>query len=120
MSAPRKIIIIANPTAGRRKVILVDKAAAMLRERGVDVEVWHTTRPGDGEPLARRAVEQRPDIVVAAGGDGTINEVVNGFFDGDRPLKKDAVLGFLLGYPDLFWFVHNCLCDVLDELFHGA
>lgn len=73
-----KVVIIANPTAGRRKVAVVDKAAAMLRERGAEVEVRHTRRRGDGEVLAREAVIEKPDIVVAAGGDGTINEVAHG------------------------------------------
>lgn len=43
-----------------------------------DVALLETTRPGHAAELARRAVNGGCDLVVAAGGDGTINEVVNG------------------------------------------
>ncbi len=74
---PQRILIIHNPAAGGRGG---RGAAALARLRGLgcDLEVRATARRGDAEALARAAVSQGFDRVVAAGGDGTINEVVNG------------------------------------------
>ncbi len=53
-------------------------AALVWRERGWSVDLTPTTAPGDASRLAREAATQHYDLVVAAGGDGTINEVING------------------------------------------
>lgn len=50
-----------------------------------------TAGPRDAERLAREAVRQGADVIVAVGGDGTIHEVVNGFFEADgRPVAPDG------------------------------
>jgi diacylglycerol kinase (ATP) len=72
-------VFILNPyanrgTAGRRK----DEAMAALRKAGLDVELRVTERPGHGTELAYRAVLDGHSSVIAAGGDGSISEVVNG------------------------------------------
>jgi YegS/Rv2252/BmrU family lipid kinase len=54
-----------------------------------------TSGPGDATRLAREAVEAGIDTVVAVGGDGTTNEVVNGFFDGDRARTTTTALAVL-------------------------
>ena len=67
--------IIVNPKAGS-----VDEQTALGETLGrlPDTEVHHTERAGHAEELARDAVRQGVEQVVAAGGDGTLNEVVNG------------------------------------------
>ncbi|MDO3378993.1 diacylglycerol/lipid kinase family protein [Geoalkalibacter halelectricus] len=82
----RNIIVIANPTAGRRGPQRIEQAVTALRRRGACVDLWYTQRRGDGLDLCRQAIERRPDAVVAAGGDGTINEVINGLAGSDIPL----------------------------------
>lgn len=67
--------VILNPHAG--SVEDVKHVEAALQRLG-DVKLLTTERPGDGLNIAREAVEQGCEFVVAAGGDGTINEVVNG------------------------------------------
>jgi len=73
------VTIVYNPTAGwRRRRKLIDVVEAMSR-RGARVTLRETTGPGDAEAFAREAAQDRSaDIVVAAGGDGTVNEVANG------------------------------------------
>lgn len=56
-----------------------------VRERGHNVRVRVTWEKGDGELLAREAAEAGADVVVAVGGDGTVNEVVNGLDGSDVP-----------------------------------
>jgi diacylglycerol kinase (ATP) len=70
-----KTWILVNPNAGS-----VDEQAALgeTLSRLPETEVHHTERGGHAEELARDAVRQGVDRIVAAGGDGTLNEVVNG------------------------------------------
>lgn len=75
----RKARIIYNPTAGRE---LIKKNIAeilqQLEQIGYETSAHATTSEGDATIAARIAVERKYDLVIAAGGDGTINEVVNG------------------------------------------
>ena len=57
-----------------------------VRERGHYVDVRVTFERGDAEVLARRAAAEGADVVAAVGGDGTLNEVVNGLDGYDTPL----------------------------------
>ena len=82
----REAIIIGNPEAGRnRGKDRLKRCAEILRSGGLHVEVWPTERPQHATELAALAGAR---LVVAAGGDGTVNEVVNG-------LETDATLGVL-------------------------
>lgn len=75
MNRSPKILVILNPAArGERAKALRDKIASLSHH----VIVRSTGSPGDAGALAVRAVAQGYDTIVAAGGDGTINEVVNG------------------------------------------
>ena len=71
--------IIYNPTSGREifKKSLPD-VLSKLEHAGYETSCHATTGAGDATYAARVAVERRYDLVIAAGGDGTINEVVNG------------------------------------------
>ena len=64
-----------------------------LREAGLDYRVVQTTRPGHATEAARDALQRGERYLVAAGGDGTVHEVVNGMLEGGRPIVPDAVLG---------------------------
>ena len=82
----RETVIIGNPKAGRnRGKDRLKRCAEILRSGGLHVEVWPTERPQHATELASLAGAR---LVVAAGGDGTVNEVVNG-------LETDATLGIL-------------------------
>ena len=71
--------IILNPRAGQAELIAeVKRARALWEAHGWQVEWCPTEYPGHAIELARSAAAAGCDLVVAAGGDGTVNEVVNG------------------------------------------
>lgn len=105
MTTPTRILIIQNPAAGRRRPGFLDAILARLRDAGCSVTLRATQHAGDGERLARDASAEPFDLVVAAGGDGTINEVLNGLAGqktplGLIPLGTANVLAAELGFPD--------------------
>ncbi|VEF49147.1 diacylglycerol kinase catalytic region [Bacillus freudenreichii] len=71
--------IIYNPTAGREifKRHIAD-VLQKLEQAGYEASCHATTGAGDATAAARTAVERKYDVVICSGGDGTINEVVNG------------------------------------------
>lgn len=69
-------IIIANPTAGSYIRHQIEETISYLRSHGWHVELRLTQAAGDAGRLTREAVACKTNIVVAVGGDGTINEVI--------------------------------------------
>jgi diacylglycerol kinase (ATP) len=95
MSSPLgPLVLIANPKSGRGRVgKALPEIERTLRAEGLDYEIVHTTGPGHATTATREALDSGIRYVVAAGGDGTIHEVVNGMVGNDQPVVKDAVLG---------------------------
>ena len=96
IAATGKSILILNPASaagrtGRRWSAI----AELARLSGLDFEAVKTARPGDATEIARRAVRESRPLVVAVGGDGTRNEVVNGFFEGRHPIPTSSTLGLV-------------------------
>ena len=78
-AAATRAWLIENPAAGQTNwEQQVRAAAATLRAAGWEVAVRRTARPGDATTLAREAVAAGCDVVVVAGGDGTVNEALQG------------------------------------------
>jgi diacylglycerol kinase (ATP) len=73
-------VIIANPTSGSgvfpHNAHHLHETLSFLRSHGWRAELCYTQGPGHAQRLARKAVEQKADVVIAAGGDGTINEII--------------------------------------------
>lgn len=76
-AAQRRLLVVFNPVAGGNRRARFDAVIAALAGLGVFASVVHTQARGHAEAIAREAADDF-DAVVAAGGDGTINEVVNG------------------------------------------
>ena len=71
--------LIYNPTSGREVLKRnLPEILEKLEVAGYEASCHATTGAGDATAAARLAVERRYDVVIAAGGDGTIHEVVNG------------------------------------------
>lgn len=84
---PRRLLVIANPiSGGGRGRSAAPALAAELARAGVTAEVHFTTRAGDATTRAAAAAGEDWDGVVAVGGDGTVNEVLNGLQGGRKTL----------------------------------
>jgi YegS/Rv2252/BmrU family lipid kinase len=90
------MVVIANPQAGRGTIgAELPGVERVLKDAGLEYRIVRTTHPGHATQAAREALEGGERYLVAAGGDGTIHEVVNGMMDGGQPVAADAVLGVL-------------------------
>lgn len=85
-------LIIFNPAAQSDKAArLIDRLETLTK----GVEIRLSMMPGDGERLAREGVQQGYTTIIAAGGDGTINEVVNGISGDHGEGMPKITLGIL-------------------------
>jgi len=76
-SPARRLLVIHNPTAGRGQRKRLAEILTALRKEAVQVELRATGSAGDAERTARDCSSDI-DVLVVAGGDGTINEAING------------------------------------------
>jgi len=94
---------IVNPAAGGGRCgRLADSALKLVRQTNVDVEVAHTTRPGEAIDLARRAYARGFRNFIAVGGDGTSCEVINGLFPQSLTSERAALAILPLGTGNSF------------------
>jgi len=90
----KKALLIYNPSSGRKRehrVHQVSKALAVISSAGVEAESCATTERGSAVAQTQEAVAAGFDTVIACGGDGTANEVLNGLM----LAGSDAALGVL-------------------------
>jgi YegS/Rv2252/BmrU family lipid kinase len=91
-----KYKIILNPVSGRgrgeRVAPLIEN---LLRQHGLDFEITRTQAPEHAIQLAGEAAAQGWDVVVAVGGDGTANEVINGLAHARLNDRGQAALGVI-------------------------
>ena len=79
MPAPETPLLIVNPIAGSGRAHgIVPRIEAWLAEQGIEARLLETREKGHAERLAAAATDLGHDRVIAVGGDGTIQEVLNG------------------------------------------
>ena len=64
----------------------MNRAATLLRDAGHQVDAVATTGPRTGAAIAKRCIAEGADVLLVAGGDGTLNEVINGAVHSDVPV----------------------------------
>ncbi len=90
----KKSVAIINPTANRgRSKAIWNQIKPTLLGQGLCIREMFTEKPFHAQKLTSEGLYDGNDIVFAIGGDGTINEVVNGFFSNDKPINENALLG---------------------------
>jgi YegS/Rv2252/BmrU family lipid kinase len=120
-----KTLLIYNPTAGPWDMTRILKRLAMQLERsGWSLSLVQTRQPGDATQHARQAVEDGLDVVLVAGGDGTVNEVVNGLVNtrtrlGILPVGTGNILAHQLRMPVLSLAAPLYLKEVGEALTHS-
>ncbi len=91
-----KSLFVINPKSGGGNTgKRWGKLGAIIARKLSDFGVVFTRAPGEAQSLTRDALESGYDCVVAVGGDGTINDVVNGFFRDGAVINPTAALGIL-------------------------
>jgi diacylglycerol kinase (ATP) len=91
-----RVALIYNPSSGRarhQRLATVEAAGALLRKAGREVRLIPTTAPGSAGPQAAEAIRAGYDTVFAAGGDGTVHDVLQGVMEDE--CTRSAVLGVL-------------------------
>jgi len=92
----KRIMFVINPAAGHGKAkagwLAIEKA---LLNQGFNFERAYTEKPLQASLLTRSALQAGFNCIVAAGGDGTINEVLNGFYSDKGIINGEAVLAAL-------------------------
>lgn len=118
-------LLIHNPNAGngghgRRR--LLDQARHIFASRGIDADLAETTGPGHATEIAARAAAENRGLVIACGGDGTLNEIVNGLAaqqNGHRvplALLPGGTANILAKELDLPWDIPKAA----EKLVHGT
>jgi diacylglycerol kinase (ATP) len=116
-------VLIHNPNAGkggngRRR--LVDQARQILASGGIEADLAETTGPGHATEIAEQAVRDQRQLVIACGGDGTLNEVVNGlakYANGHRvplALLPGGTANILAKELDLPWDIPRAARRLVD------
>ena len=95
MSA-QKIAVVVNPASANGSTARRwPEIASLMEQKGLEFTVYTTTGPGDATDLTRQALEKGYNLIVSVGGDGTANEVVNGFFTADGSIRENAAAAFI-------------------------
>ncbi|MDI6801609.1 MAG: diacylglycerol kinase family lipid kinase [Thermodesulfovibrionales bacterium] len=90
----REIFLIGNPVAGGGALKKIKEASEILANKGLDIKLMLTSQKGDAESFAKKIASDYPSLithhpsllVIAAGGDGTYNEVANGLAYSNIPM----------------------------------
>ncbi|MDX1615729.1 MAG: diacylglycerol kinase family protein, partial [Candidatus Promineifilaceae bacterium] len=113
-------VIILNPAADHGRARKLTKQLLTWGSRYADLDLWLTERRGHERTLAERAVEAGYELIIAAGGDGTVHHVVNGLVHGGKPR---ATLGIIpIGSGNDFAYGLNLLAKpeiALQTIFTG-
>lgn len=89
----KNITLIVNPSAGKGRAARVGlRLAERLRSEGARVEAKHTAGRGEATILAAQAVSAGVSVVIAVGGDGTVNEVTNGLLSAESGEERPRLV----------------------------
>jgi len=114
MTGEKKYVIIYNPRARNAAKLSTDEISALLTDSGVNYSIYTTKARGDGIMLAQSAVDEGASRIYAAGGDGTLNEVVSGLMSLKKAVELPEVCPVPLGTVNVFAKEMGFSCDALS------
>ena len=93
----KETLFIINPSSARGATLRVwDEAQKKITAAGIDFAEHLTSQPGEATTVAREALSDGVTRIIAVGGDGTLGEITNGYFDEDgRAINGAAAIGLL-------------------------
>lgn len=93
----QNIQVIFNPVSAGGKTQKRFKEIIQLLENsfGKGFNVYTTTRQNEAELISRMVIENGTDLIIGVGGDGTLNEIINGFYYKGRLINKNCSLGII-------------------------
>lgn len=92
-----KTKVIINPYSANRSTAKQWAAkSAFLKEKIGHYDAEFTTKAKEATSITQEALKDGYEQIIVVGGDGTVNEVVNGFFENDKPINLDAVLSVIM------------------------
>lgn len=92
----KDIVAIINPnSAGGNTAKLWPQIKSSIEKSVGEFSPLFTSKPNHAPELCRNALKEGARLVISVGGDGTINEVVNGFFENKKPINPDAELAII-------------------------
>ncbi len=94
MVAPRTVVVV-NPKSQGGKLGKRWSEVSEIIGRAFPFDEAITTGVGDATRIARAALKGGAERIIAIGGDGTVNEVVNGFFEDGKPIAPEATLALI-------------------------
>lgn len=118
-----KLLIIFNPNAAHgRSIKRLEGIKTRFKQRGIDTTFLATAHAGHGTKLVADTTLSGFDGLVAAGGDGTVFEVLNGLYQ--HPKSARIPLGLLpIGTGNAFarelWFQEDALTDAIERIHRG-
>ncbi len=94
----KKIIAVINPaSAGGKTAKIWPKKSKYFKKEFKNFNEIYTKEPGDAIEIARKAVEANYDCIMSVGGDGTVNEIINGMLTAKEEGRKTKLLIYPLG-----------------------
>jgi diacylglycerol kinase (ATP) len=92
----KQIMAIVNPASSNGKTgRRWPELNRLMQEKGLVYDFLLTKGPGDASKLPAHAVEEGYRIILSVGGDGTLNEIINGIFEVNDELRKMVTIGVL-------------------------
>ncbi len=93
---PAQAAVVINPASANGATFKRwPEIATAFEHEGLPFVHGFTEAPGHATELTRRYLEEGCDLVVSVGGDGTANEVINGFFAGGKVVRRGAAFGYI-------------------------
>jgi len=91
----KEFYFVINPvSAGGKTKSLWPHIKSLLEKEGASFGFYLTSHRMDASRITSRALKEGYKRIIAVGGDGTLNEALNGFWDGAHRISRDASLGY--------------------------